>query len=289
MRHRQGQRHHQLPSGDGAHRQIRRRAVLDHRQPNAMGGRETGGLANMLAAHMDIENAAHRGIVQRFWNSPVIAFRSGLKAVDIFQAVADGRIKAIWVMATNPVDSMPDADAVGAALAGPASSSSCPISTPPPDILPYAHVKLPSAGWGEKDGMVTNSERRISRQRASTPIGGSLPRLAAVSAMPQRSVIPARRDLPRICGADRLREWRYPRPRRPCWDRQGGLRRPQPISMARSPGRRPSRDPLFRRRRLLHSRPPGGLHSRHRHSSAEHERGVANDAEYRPHPTSGTP
>ena len=72
-------------------------------QPNAMGGREVGGLANMLAAHMDIENAAHRDRVQRFWHSPTIAAKPGLKAVDMFRAVADGRIKALWIMATNPV------------------------------------------------------------------------------------------------------------------------------------------------------------------------------------------
>ncbi|MGO8658052.1 nitrate reductase, partial [Rhizobium ruizarguesonis] len=71
-------------------------------QPNAMGGREVGGLANMLAAHMAIENAEDRDRVQRFWNSPVIAAKPGLKAVDMFQAVADGRIKALWIMATNP-------------------------------------------------------------------------------------------------------------------------------------------------------------------------------------------
>ena len=73
-------------------------------QPNAMGGREVGGLANMLAAHMEIENPDHRDRVQRFWRSPLIADRSGLKAVDMFRAVGDGRIKALWIMATNPVE-----------------------------------------------------------------------------------------------------------------------------------------------------------------------------------------
>ena len=85
-------------------------------QPNAMGGREVGGLANMLAAHMNIEDAAHRERVQRFWNSPTIATRPGLKAVDMFRAVADGRIKALWIMATNPVVSMPEAENVEAAI-----------------------------------------------------------------------------------------------------------------------------------------------------------------------------
>ena len=134
-------------------------------QPNAMGGREVGGLANMLAAHMEIENPVHRDRVQRFWGSPVIADKAGLKAVNLFQAVADGKIKALWIMATNPVDSMPDAGAVEAAL------EACPFVVvsdimAETDTIRHAHVKLPSLGWGEKDGTVTNSERRISRQRA---------------------------------------------------------------------------------------------------------------------------
>ncbi|OBZ94431.1 nitrate reductase [Pararhizobium polonicum] len=134
-------------------------------QPNAMGGREVGGLANMLAAHMAIENPEDCDRVQRFWQSPDIARKPGLKAVDMFRAVADGRIKALWIMATNPVVSMPDADAVAAAIAA------CPFVVvsdvlQETDTTQYAHVLLPSLGWGEKDGTVTNSERRISRQRA---------------------------------------------------------------------------------------------------------------------------
>jgi assimilatory nitrate reductase catalytic subunit len=133
-------------------------------QPNAMGGREVGGLANMLAAHMAIENAADRDRVQRFWGSPTIASKPGLKAVDMFRAVADGRIKALWIMATNPVVSMPDADIVEAAI------RNCPFVIVSDivrntDTTRHAHVLLPSLGWGEKDGTVTNSERRISRQR----------------------------------------------------------------------------------------------------------------------------
>ncbi len=134
-------------------------------QPNAMGGRETGGLANMLAAHMEIDNPAHREIVQGFWRSPAIAAKPGLKAVDMFRAVGDGRIKALWIMATNPVDSMPEADAVADALAR------CPFVVVSDvvrhtDTTALAHVLLPALAWGEKDGTVTNSERRISRQRA---------------------------------------------------------------------------------------------------------------------------
>ena len=137
-------------------------------QPNAMGGREVGGLANMLAAHMSLTDAEHRRIVQSYWRSPVIADKPGLKAVDLFRAVGDGRIKALWIMATNPVDSMPEADTVAAAL------TACPFVVVSDvarhtDTTKYAHVLLPALGWGEKDGTVTNSERRISRQRAFTP------------------------------------------------------------------------------------------------------------------------
>ena len=140
-------------------------------QPNAMGGREVGGLANMLAAHMQIESADDRARVQGFWASPVIADKPGLKAVDMFRAVADGRIKAIWIMCTNPVVSMPDADAVRDALA------KCPFVVVSDvirdtDTTALAHVLLPATAWGEKDGTVTNSERRITRQRPFLPAPG---------------------------------------------------------------------------------------------------------------------
>jgi assimilatory nitrate reductase catalytic subunit len=140
-------------------------------QPNAMGGREVGGLANTLAAHMDIDNPDDRDRVQRFWRAPSMATKSGLKAVDLFRAVGDGRIKALWIMATNPVVSMPDAGDVEDAI------RRCPfvvvsdvISVT--DTSRHAHVRLPAAAWGEKSGTVTNSERRISRQRPFLPLPG---------------------------------------------------------------------------------------------------------------------
>ncbi len=140
-------------------------------QPNAMGGREVGGLANMLAAHMSFDDPENFEIVQEFWRSPTIATNPGLKAVDLFKAVKNGKIKAIWIMATNPVDSMPEADEIKRALA------ICPLVVVSDiventDTLEFAHVKLPAAAWGEKDGTVTNSERRISRQRAFLPLPG---------------------------------------------------------------------------------------------------------------------
>jgi assimilatory nitrate reductase catalytic subunit len=140
-------------------------------QPNAMGGREVGGLANMLACHLEIENPAHSEAVQGFWTAPAIPRKPGLKAVDMFRAVADGRIKAIWIIHTNPVVSMPEADLVAEALRG------CPFVvvqdvTGETDTARLAHVLLPATAWGEKDGTVTNSERRISRQRAVLPAPG---------------------------------------------------------------------------------------------------------------------
>jgi assimilatory nitrate reductase catalytic subunit len=141
-------------------------------QPNAMGGREVGGLANQLAAHMEIDNPQHRDIVQRFWRSPVIADKAGLKAVDMFDAIADRRIKAVWIMSTNPLVSLPDADRARAALdaCDLVVVSDCMRHT---DTTRGAHVLLPGLTWGEKDGTVTNSERRISRQRSFLPAPGS--------------------------------------------------------------------------------------------------------------------
>ncbi len=139
-------------------------------QPNAMGGREVGGLANQLAAHMDFA-PEHVDLVGRFWNAPHMAQQPGLKAVDMFEAVRDGRIKAVWIMATNPVVSMPEADRVAEAL------KTCEFvvisdTTRHTDTAQFAHVLLPAAAWGEKNGTVTNSERRILRQRAFLPPPG---------------------------------------------------------------------------------------------------------------------
>lgn len=137
-------------------------------QPNAMGGREVGGLASTLAAHMGFDDAER---VQRFWQSPHIATQPGLKAVDLFTAVGDGRIKLIWIMATNPAVSLPNNTAVRDALAACPTVivSDCMAET---DTMTLADIRLPAQAWGEKDGTVTNSERVISRQRAFLPPAG---------------------------------------------------------------------------------------------------------------------
>ncbi len=139
-------------------------------QPNAMGGREVGGLASQLAAHMGF-GAADIDRVQRFWDAPRLATRPGLKAIDLFDAALTGNVKALWIIGTNPADSMPRAARVRAAL------QACPFIVVsdcwPTDTTRLADIVLPAAAWGEKDGTVTNSERRISRQRPFRPPPGA--------------------------------------------------------------------------------------------------------------------
>ncbi len=140
-------------------------------QPNAMGGREVGGLSNQLAAHMELSNPEHRERVQRFWQSPAMPQREGLKAVDLFANLKSGKLKAVWIMATNPVVSLPEADAVREALQACelVVVSDCVRET---DTVKLAHIKLPALTWGERDGTVTNTERCISRQRPFLPEPG---------------------------------------------------------------------------------------------------------------------
>ena len=139
-------------------------------QPNAMGGREVGGLANMLAAHMGF-SAPERDRVRRFWNAPNLVEGEGHKAVRMFEAVAAGEIKLLWVMGTNPAVSLPRADHMRAALER-LELLVVSENVASNDTANLAQVRLPAAAWGEKDGTVTNSERRISRQRAFLEMAG---------------------------------------------------------------------------------------------------------------------
>ncbi|MEM9031928.1 MAG: molybdopterin-dependent oxidoreductase [Pseudomonadota bacterium] len=141
-------------------------------QPNAMGGREVGGLANMLAVHLDLESAEHRHAVGKFWDAPLVAAAPGLKAVDMFRAIEDGRVRALWIACTNPAVSMPEAGRVSRAI------ERCEFTvvsdiTAKTDTARLADVLLPATGWGEKDGTVTNSDRTISRQRSVLPAPGN--------------------------------------------------------------------------------------------------------------------
>jgi assimilatory nitrate reductase catalytic subunit len=140
-------------------------------QPNAMGGREVGGLANQLAAHMGFA-PAEVDRVRRFWAAPRLATGEGLKAVDMFEAIERGTIKALWVMATNPAVSLPRAGAMRDALKNLELFVVSENVRSNDTVEAGAHLLLASAAWGEKDGTVTNSERRISRQRAFLPAPG---------------------------------------------------------------------------------------------------------------------
>ncbi|MFZ3018136.1 MAG: molybdopterin-dependent oxidoreductase [Gallionella sp.] len=140
-------------------------------QPNAMGGREVGGMANLLSAHRDMNNAEHRAEVARLWGVADVPAKPGLTAVELFDAMHRGEIKALWIACTNPAQSLPDLNHVHEALAA------CPFVvlqevTPHTDTAAYADLLLPAAGWGEKEGTVTNSERRISRVQAAVPPPG---------------------------------------------------------------------------------------------------------------------
>ena len=140
-------------------------------QPNAMGGREVGGMANLLSAHRDMANPAHRAEVAALWGVADVPSKPGKTAVDMFQAAADGEIKALWIACTNPAQSMPDQATVRRALErcefvvvqeAFATAATCD----------FADLLLPATTWGEKEGTVTNSERRISRVRGAVPAPG---------------------------------------------------------------------------------------------------------------------
>jgi assimilatory nitrate reductase catalytic subunit len=140
-------------------------------QPNAMGGREAGGMANLLPGHRDPADAAHRAEVAKLWQVQSLPDRPGLTAVDMFDAVLQGRIKVLWIAATNPAQSMPDQAKVRAALRK-AELVIVQEAFAGTETLAYADLVLPAATWPEKDGTVTNSERRISRVRAAIPPPG---------------------------------------------------------------------------------------------------------------------
>jgi len=141
-------------------------------QPNAMGGREVGGLANLLSGHRELANAMHRAEVAALWGIQDVPSKPGKTAVEMFQAAADGEIKALWIACTNPAQSMPDQTTVRRALERAefvvvqeafATTATCA----------FADLLLPATTWGEKEGTVTNSERRISRVRAAVVAPGA--------------------------------------------------------------------------------------------------------------------
>ncbi|MCF6203028.1 MAG: nitrate reductase [Methylococcaceae bacterium] len=140
-------------------------------QPNAMGGREVGALSNQLAAHMELDNSVHHDLVSRFWQTNNLATKAGAQAIDMFEDIASGKIKAIWVIATNPAVTLPNADVVRRAIDACelVIVSECELNT---GTAARADILLPALAWGEKCGTVTNSERCISHQRNFLPHPG---------------------------------------------------------------------------------------------------------------------
>ena len=159
-------------------------------QPNAMGGRETGGLANLLPAHRDLANPEHRRAVQEYWGSGPLSPKPGLTATEQFQALADGRMKAIWIMGTNPLVSLPDVRLAEAALKKARFVVVQEVSQRP-ETLAYADLILPAAAWTEKQGTMTNSERRISLlDKIVDPPGEALPDSVIFSRLAQKMGFP---------------------------------------------------------------------------------------------------
>ncbi len=130
-------------------------------QPNAMGGREVGGMANLLAAHRDLGNAEHREEVTHFWGGKTINEKAGLTATEMFDALESRKLKAIWIVCTNPIVSMPNVHKVEKALQN-ASFVVVQDISHSSETTKFADLLLPAAGWLEKEGAMTNSERRIS-------------------------------------------------------------------------------------------------------------------------------
>src|SRR5690606_11402406 len=140
-------------------------------QPNAMGGRETGSLANLLPGHRQVANPQDRAEVADYWQVAQLPEQPGLTAIELFEAVRQQRIKALWIVCSNPAQSLPDQQKVHQALA------ECPFvvvqeAFAHTETCAYADLLLPAASWAEKEGTVTNSERRISHVRAAIPAPG---------------------------------------------------------------------------------------------------------------------
>ncbi|MDY0012032.1 MAG: molybdopterin-dependent oxidoreductase [Rhodocyclaceae bacterium] len=140
-------------------------------QPNAMGGRETGGMANLLSGHRDLANPAHRAEVAALWGVDAVPEQPGKSAVELFQAMKSGEVKAVWILCTNPAQSMPDQTLVHEALAT-AEFVVVQEAFGHTETCHYADLLLPATTWGEKEGTVTNSERRITRVLSAVPAPG---------------------------------------------------------------------------------------------------------------------
>ncbi len=146
-------------------------------QPNAMGGREVGGLSGLLPGYRSITSRHDREVVARAWSVPVerLPQRPGRTAIEIVRGLEEGRVRALWVLASNPAASMPDLERTRSALRR-AELLVVQDAFFPTDTAELAHVVLPAAAWPEKDGAMTNSERFVTlSRRVVPPPGDALP------------------------------------------------------------------------------------------------------------------
>ena len=178
-------------------------------QPNAMGGREVGGLANLLSAHRDLANPAHRAEVAALWGVASVPDQPGKTAVEMFQAAADGEIKALWIACTNPAQSMPDQSTVRRALER-AEFVVVQEAFSTTATCAYADLLLPATTWGEKEGTVTNSERRITRVRAAVQPPGTSDDKAAGPRHDWAIAVDFARRLEKVRGAPNATLFPYP-------------------------------------------------------------------------------
>ncbi|MBV6307071.1 molybdopterin-dependent oxidoreductase [Candidimonas humi] len=167
-------------------------------QPNAMGGREAGGMATLLPGHRDPGDAAHRAQVAAAWGVDSLPDTPGLTAVEMFDAVLEGKVKVLWIAGTNPAQSLPNQAKVRAALRR-AEFVIVQEAYANTETLEYADLVLPAATWPEKDGTMTNSERRVSRVRtALRPPGDARPDWQLACAVARRlaaEIAPAKAPL----------------------------------------------------------------------------------------------
>jgi ferredoxin-nitrate reductase len=144
-------------------------------QPNAMGGREVGGLSNLLPAHRDLSKQSDRDYVQQFWQSKPINAKPGYTATEIFDALNNETLKAVWIIGTNPLVSLPNSRLAEAALQKAKFVVVQEVSSKA-ETLQYADIVLPAAAWAEKEGTMTNAERRIAYlQKVTDAPGEALP------------------------------------------------------------------------------------------------------------------
>jgi len=221
-------------------------------QPNAMGGREVGGLANLLSAHRDLANPEHRAEVARLWGVDDVPAAPGKTAVEMFEAVRRGEIRAIWIACTNPAQSLPDQNRIHEAL----QAAECVVlqeAFANTETAPFADVLLPASTWGETDGTMSNSERRISRVRRRAGAGGSARRLghrvrfcAAAAAGEGCAAVSLRQRRSRVRRASRNHARARPRYHRP----ELCVARCRPAAVAVPRGRGVWPGALVRRRRL---------------------------------------